>query len=694
MYSQFVMITFFYHLLVIWYNFRISSKRSKLEEYEKKFHLLEEQLGTVQEKLQESNHKLEIALAERENFILRFSHEIRNPLNCVLGNIELSLDTTSDPTIKEMLHEANICGEILLQLINNILDSGKFSSGRLEISPKLQDIRSFLERMWAVASEIIHKNGLIGLLYLDRWMPEQMEFDSRRLMQIMINLISNAAKFTKNGYVKLFIDFEEASEITEKAMQPRYKQLLDETESANQEAFVEAEEQDEIIHEVVSFSSKKFKKNSNVRVRGQKNFKIFVKDSCGLPSSHSRNSVIYQDAPNEGKEGFIRIEIVDSGCGIRKDDLAVLFTKFGQIRNQSAMRDVGTGLGLWVTKELVGLMDGEIKIYSTPGWGTAVVIMFKSRSNQPNVRTSFTFEEFTPLALSESSTQRLRALVVDDAAYNREINTKFLRKSGVLEIETAENGQKALELYILKGKGYYSLITMDLDMPIMNGREAIQKIRTHEQKMGWPPVHIIMITAYSESRTRNELLNPKGAFRANVFLSKPISYDVIQKAVKDVKDIMFLHSALNPKRRFGTVLIVDDDKFNQLTLIKFFKHVGLQCIAASSDTDAVSQFERYKEVINLVVVDCGMKTGDGFAVAEAISKSMITTKSKGGRKIPIVGMSGAVTQGIEVEKRCLETGVQKLLTKPINLMTIEELVASYVKNMKNTMPSATPLDIS
>ena len=125
------------------------------ENYQQTLINLNKELETANVKLTKANKELEAALQERENFLLRFSHEIRNPLNSLLGNIELCYELTKETDLKSMITDAKVSGEILLQLLNNVLDTAKLTASRLELCSNPHKIRDFLERGWIICSEII-----------------------------------------------------------------------------------------------------------------------------------------------------------------------------------------------------------------------------------------------------------------------------------------------------------------------------------------------------------------------------------------------------------------------------------------------------------------------------------------------------------------------------------------------------------
>ena len=138
-----------------------------------------------------------------------------------------------------MLKDAKVSGEILLQLLNNILDTAKLSAGRLEVSRDYHKVREFLERAWVICGEIIRKKDLYGRLSVNIDVPDILEYDGHRMMQILINLISNAAKFTDKGEVKMYVDFVECDHIQTELMKPKHTRFAESLASEDQSAYSE-----------------------------------------------------------------------------------------------------------------------------------------------------------------------------------------------------------------------------------------------------------------------------------------------------------------------------------------------------------------------------------------------------------------------------------------------------------------------
>ena len=511
------------------------------QKYELKLQQLNKELESANAQLQQSNSELQESLREKENFILRFSHEIRNPLNSLLGNVELCYENAADQESRTMLKDAKISGEILLQLLNNVLDAAKVSAGRLELSVNTQSIREFLEKVWVVCSEIIRKKRLYGCLSVNVNVPDMLEFDHHRVIQILINTISNAAKFTDAGYVKLFVDFIEGSEIKMEDMRPKYFALQSD---GQYDTWGEEEinENPTEVFESLTLHLKKFQLDQDSFLKhAQKEIQIPALKNRGT-AKDSRSWARFPTVPSHSREGYIRLEIVDSGCGISEKDIQNVFSKFNQVNGVKSKRQIGTGLGLWITKEIVELMKGKIELYSKAGEGSALVIMFKSHSVcSPSKQLQSQDEDQVreqqiqqPKSTVEENLSLQRVLVAEDILYNQEINRKFLQKCGITDITTVSNGKEALDVYLAMGQDYFDLVLMDIDMPVMDGKTAVELIRQEESRRNWPPVKIVFLTAYSESKTQQELLDKRGKYKANGFYSKPASLSTIQQILKGI----------------------------------------------------------------------------------------------------------------------------------------------------------------
>jgi len=160
----------------------------------------------INEQAQELRQSLEAAEAAnhaKSEFLATMSHEMRTPLNGVIGLNGLVLDTPLSDEQRKLLGLARLSGEVLLHLINDILDYSKIEAGRLELEPVDFDLRQTCKDAMDLLAERISQKGLAAVQLVSEDLPEFLHGDSSRLRQILVNLLSNAVKFTAQGEVRL-----------------------------------------------------------------------------------------------------------------------------------------------------------------------------------------------------------------------------------------------------------------------------------------------------------------------------------------------------------------------------------------------------------------------------------------------------------------------------------------------------------
>jgi signal transduction histidine kinase/CheY-like chemotaxis protein len=210
----------------------------------------------------------------------------------------------------------------------------------------------------------------------------------------------------------------------------------------------------------------------------------------------------------------LTFEVEDSGIGIRQEDMKKIFDSFQQLDSKRNRRTQGTGLGLTITKKLVELMGGEIRVASVYGRGTIFtvtltekVLDWKSIEEAPITR-----EELHQVDTRMFKNPDYKVLVVDDNAVNRRVACMLLGFYD-FQIDDADSGKQAIEKAVNKK---YDMIFMDHMMPEMDGIEAAQKILERVKKKGWEPVMIAL--------TANAISGAREMYLANGFddyLSKP-----------------------------------------------------------------------------------------------------------------------------------------------------------------------------
>lgn len=238
----------------------------------------------------------------------------------------------------------------------------------------------------------------------------------------------------------------------------------------------------------------------------------------------------------EGK-GLYEIRVKDNGIGMTPAFAARIFEPFERERTSTVSKIEGTGLGMPISKSIIDMMGGTIDVYTEQGKGTEFIVRIPLRL-QPGYKqekkTKFSeqlqIKESLALLIVESkkSFQDKRILLAEDNMLNREIAVEILKVLGFI-VETAEDGSTAVLMVADSKPGYYDLILMDIQMPVMNGYEAAKKIRTMEEPY-LSGIPIIAMTASAFEKDRKKAMENG----MNGFLSKPIDMKQLLSTLQSV----------------------------------------------------------------------------------------------------------------------------------------------------------------
>lgn len=265
----------------------------------------------------------------------------------------------------------------------------------------------------------------------------------------------------------------------------------------------------------------------------------------------------------QGDEAFIRFSVKDTGIGIPKDKLQYIFESFNQVTDGSEVI-AGTGLGLTISQKLVNLMGGSnIEVASVTGLGSTFSFSLPFKIARELVETGKEEkEEFTP------DLQGVRILLAEDNSMNQ-FYAKQLLNSWQIEVELAGNG---LEVVEMSRKKMYDLILMDLQMPLMDGYQALEKIKKTDNLNAHTPVVCVSADVFPETRAKAL------ASGMNDFLTKPLDEDslfrLISKYVKQSK----------PRVKVCDALKMEVVKSQRLLKIENISHI------ITSDQKTLSQF--------------------------------------------------------------------------------------------------------
>ena len=228
--------------------------------------------------------------------------------------------------------------------------------------------------------------------------------------------------------------------------------------------------------------------------------------------------LVVRESALDGKLSSIYFAVIDQGAGISEEDRQRIFGVFEQLSNASSHRQ-GSGLGLSICNRLIHMMDSEIRLESEVGKGSTFSFTLElpvAEAPMPQEEDSF----------DEVELAGIRILVAEDNELNMEIMKAFLEDLGC-HVDSAFNGQKAVDMFKASNKGDYHMIFMDVMMPVLNGLEATHLIRTS----GHPDSQTIPIIAVS-ANAFDEDIRRSLASGMNAHLSKPIDPQKLKQAVR------------------------------------------------------------------------------------------------------------------------------------------------------------------
>ena len=368
----------------------------------------------------------------KTRFLFNMSHDIRTPMNAIIGfSGLLEKNLQNEEKAKEYLGKICSSGNLLMTIINQILEIARIESGTIALQLKVEDINAVFHTVNTVFEEDIRKKNLQYSADLDVY-HTFIFCDRVKLQEIMLNIISNAIKYTSDGHA---------------------------------------------VH-----------------------VKIYEKDS-----------------ENPRKARFI-FTCEDTGIGMSEEYLPHIFEEFSREHTTTENKVAGTGLGLPIVKSMIELMGGSIQVESTQGVGTkfTVDISFDTASEADVYRNQISEQ---PDILEKLEGKRI--LLAEDNDLNAEIAIELLAEEKIV-VDRAKDGAECLDKLEKAVPGYYDMILMDIQMPVMDGYDAAARIRRmKDEKKASIPIVAMTANAFAEDRQKAISMG------MNDHVAKPIDMNVL-----------------------------------------------------------------------------------------------------------------------------------------------------------------------
>ncbi len=523
--------------------------------------------------LQDALHMAQAANEAKTSFLSSVSHDIRTPMNVIIGFLTLMQDEINNPNlIKEYIQRIDTASKHLLGLINDVLDMSKIESGSTTLSPAEMNLSEVIEEINTIIRPQAKAKNQTFDIFASHLNFEHLLGDKMRINQILINLLSNSVKYTpENGTITMRVD--------------ELPQVVD---------------------------------------------------------NYSR----------------IRFTISDNGLGMSEDFLKVIFDPFTREDTKVTHEIQGTGLGMAITKSLVDLMGGSIKVESKLGEGSTFVVELELHIQE---------REDNPEFWTDHSLGKMLVVDDDEEVCRNVVHT--MRETGVV-VEYATGGEAAIQMIgeARQAGKPYDLILLDWKMPVMDGLETARLIRkSYPEK-----IPILLLTAYDWSEIEREATE----IGVDHFLPKPFFMSTFKEAICRLVDApqdaeKHKDSVVQGKH----ILVVDDIEVNHMILVKILSSYGAVCEAVEDGQAAVDAILNSQPgTYDLILMDVQMPVMDGYEATRTIRAS----SHPDAKTIPIIAMTANVF--VDDIRDAINAGMDAHITKPVQIDKLKSTIRQVLEN--------------
>lgn len=521
--------------------------------------------------------ELEIAKQEandaneaKSRFLTSMSHDIRTPMNAIIGMSDIAMKNIDDTRkATECLRKVQLSSKHLLGLINDILDMSSIESGKLTIENRVFSLNELMGECVDIIQPQIRAKKQNFDIFIGDIIAEQVYSDSVRMSQVLLNLLTNATKYTQEGG------------------------------------------------------------------------SIYLN--------------IYQKESELGQE-YVRtiFEVEDTGIGISEEFLEIIFDRFAREDNEQVKNINGSGLGMAITKSIIDLMEGDIKVESEIGKGSKFTVIL-------DIKKAMLDEEHMKLP-------NWKVLIVDD---NEQLCTSAASTCEELGLVTewTQDGMEAIRMVEEhhKNNDDYHFVLMDWKMPNMDGIETIREMRKRIKA----EIPIFLISAYSWMDVERVLQDTeiagfisKPLFKSNLYTSL-LQYEKHEVPENDTSEEM---EGLEGKK----LLLAEDNDINYEIVAEVLSVYGIEVDRAENGRDCVEIFEKTEEgYYDAVLMDVHMPIMDGYEATRRLRQL-----SRDDNNLPIIAMTADVfSDNIE---RCLESGMNECITKPLDVKECLRVLKKYI----------------
>ena len=394
--------------------------------------------GTIYlQKMNQKNEELRIANIAKSDFLSRMSHDIRTPMNGIVGMLNIADKHVDDPEMVRKYHaKIQTATDYLLSLINNVLDMSRMESAQVELEDRSVYLHEIVSSSVDITQNRAAEAGIdLETEGLDAFYPPRVFASEQHVREVLMNLISNGIKYNNPG----------------------------------------------------------------------------------------GKVVVSASVVNETKDRLTCcFTVADDGIGMSHEFQKEMFEPFAQENSGARGEFKGTGLGLSIVKKIVDRKGGTIDVKSAPGQGTTIKVTLTFQIDHDYV------EEMEKPKPQEIKLDHMRVLAAEDNDMNAEILQVLLEEAGA-QVKIVGNGQQLIDAFVAEAPGTYDCILTDVMMPVMDGCEAVRRIRKLDREDA-KQITIIALTANAFAEDTRKVLDAG----MNDCITKPFDIHKLQESLANL----------------------------------------------------------------------------------------------------------------------------------------------------------------
>ncbi|MFW1677857.1 response regulator [Pontibacter sp. JAM-7] len=531
------------------------------------------------------------AAQAKSEFIANMSHEIRTPMNAVLGLTYLLDKPDFKQEVRQVANKIQRAGKSLQSIINDVLDFSKIEAGKIELAPSAFSMQDLLNNISVIMSaNTLNKNlELVIRSDLDRSL--MLHGDATRIEQVIINLVGNAVKFTEQGYVLLSLQQLNADDQQLRirvAVEDSGIGMTEETQSRILSAFEQADASTTrrfggtglgltISTRLLALMGSELKVDSTLGVGSTFSFELQLKRESDLdvtaaqPShldiliaedhevardalAHIAKSLGWHTTCVENGEQAVE-QVLSKYVEHKPQDLVLLDWHMPELDGLAAAKKIKTAIGDGLAPVVImvsGYARDQILAAPEADYVDAVLekpitasVLYDTlmRIKQPEAANVFNRQAQAPQSLAG-----IRLLIVDDNEFNRDVAERIFTGHGAVT-RSVNDGQQALD-WLAENKDQVDLVLMDIQMPVLDGYQATQAIRTDESLKHLP---VIALTAGAFESDRRAAMEAE----MNGFISKPFD---VNDAINSILNCVVKPKVDRVGPAFEASMIVEDEQ--------------------------------------------------------------------------------------------------------------------------------------